>query len=117
MLTPHHVRLVKSSASSSPYLIDLFMSNTIDRIALIRSRLAVLEPTELNIRDDSHLHAGHAGAEGGAGHYHVHIVTTRFEGLTRVARHRLVYDLLQDLIPHPIHALAMDTQVPLANNS
>jgi len=93
------------------------MPDTTDRIALIRTRLSVLEPTALDIRDDSHLHAGHAGAQGGAGHYHVHIATARFEGLTRVARHRLVYDLLQDLIPHPIHALALDTQVPLTNNS
>ena len=88
------------------------MSDTTDRITLIRSRLAPLEPTALDIRDDSHLHAGHAGAQGGAGHYHVRIVASRFAGLTR---HRLVYDLLQDLIPHPIHALALDAQAPLKN--
>lgn len=92
------------------------MPDTIDRIALIRTRLAALEPTTLDIRDDSHLHAGHAGAEGGAGHYHVRIFATCFAGLSRVARHRLVYDLLQDLIPYPIHALALDTQVSLTNH-
>jgi len=91
------------------------MSDTTDRITLIRTRLSVLEPTTLDIRDDSHLHAGHAGAQGGAGHYHVRIVSTRFAGLSPVARHRLVYDLLQDLIPHPIHALALDAQAPLTN--
>lgn len=93
------------------------MSDTTDRITLIRSRLAPLEPTTLDIRDDSHLHAGHAGAQGGAGHYHVRIVASRFAGLSPVARHRLVYDLLQDLIPHPIHALALDAQAPQSNNS
>ena len=92
------------------------MSDTIDRIALIRTRLAALEPAALDIRDDSHLHAGHAGAQGGAGHYHVRIVASRFAGLTPVARHRLVYDLLQDLIPHPIHALALDARAPLINS-
>jgi len=91
------------------------MSDTTDRITLIRTRLSVLEPTTLDIRDDSHLHAGHAGAQGGAGHYHVRIVSMRFAGLSPVARHRLVYDLLQDLIPHPIHALALDAQAPLTN--
>jgi len=91
------------------------MSDTTDRATLIRTRLAALEPTTLDIRDDSHLHAGHAGAQGGAGHYHVRIVAARFAGLSPVARHRLVYDLLQDLIPHPIHALALDAQAPLTN--
>jgi len=88
------------------------MTADADRIALIRARLAVLDPIELDIRDDSHLHAGHAGAQGGAGHYHVHIVSTRFAGLTSVARHRLVYHHLHDLIPYPIHALALDAQPP-----
>ena len=91
------------------------MTDTTDRIALIRTRLAPLAPTTLDIRDDSHLHAGHAGAEGGAGHYHVRIVSIRFAGMSPVARHRLVYDLLQDLIPFPIHALALDAQAPLTN--
>lgn len=88
------------------------MSQDTDRIALIRARLAALDPITLDIRDDSHLHAGHAGAQGGAGHYHVRIVAARFAGLSPVARHRLVYDLLLDLMPHPIHALALDAQAP-----
>ncbi|ARP95929.1 BolA family protein [Bordetella genomosp. 13] len=86
------------------------MTDDTDRIALIRARLAALQPIELDIRDDSHLHAGHAGAQGGAGHYHVRIVAACFEGLRPVARHRLVYDHLRDLLPHPIHALAIDAQ-------
>ncbi|AZY48572.1 BolA family protein [Bordetella avium] len=88
------------------------MTHTPDRIALIRERLAPLAPSQLDILDESYLHAGHAGAEGGAGHYRVLIVSESFKGLTPVARHRLVYHYLQDLIPFPIHALALDTQTP-----
>ncbi|MCJ9713838.1 BolA family transcriptional regulator, partial [Bordetella hinzii] len=62
-----------------------------DRAALIRERLAPLAPSQLEISDESHLHAGHAGAQGGAGHYRVLIVSEAFAGLTPVARHRLVY--------------------------
>jgi len=87
-----------------------------DRIALIRERLAVLSPASLEIEDESHLHAGHAGAAGGAGHYRVHIVADCFAGLTRVARHRLVYHHLHDLIPQPIHALAIDARAPIRGN-
>ncbi|WP_082149530.1 BolA family protein [Bordetella pseudohinzii] len=83
-----------------------------DRAALIRERLAPLAPSQLEISDESHLHAGHAGAQGGAGHYRVLIVSEAFVGLTSVARHRLVYHHLHDLIPFPIHALALDTRAP-----
>ncbi|WP_459617607.1 BolA family protein [Bordetella sp. 2513F-2] len=88
------------------------MTEPTDRIALIRARLAALEPTALEIQDESHLHAGHAGAQGGAGHYRVRIEAACFAGLSPVARHRLVYDRLRDLIPHPIHALALDARTP-----
>ena len=84
-----------------------------DRIALIRERLAALSPASLDIEDESHLHAGHAGAQGGAGHYRVRIVAGCFKGLSPVARHRLVYDRLSDLMPHAIHALAIDAQPPV----
>ena len=83
-----------------------------DRAALIRERLAALEPVSLDIEDESHLHAGHAGAQGGAGHYRVRIVAGCFKGLSPVARHRLVYDRLSDLMPHAIHALAIEAQSP-----
>ena len=83
-----------------------------DRVELIRERLAALAPDSLVIEDESHLHAGHAGAQGGAGHYRVRIVAGCFKGLSPVARHRLVYHHLQDLIPYPIHALALDAQAP-----
>ena len=70
-----------------------------------------LQPLELSITDDSHLHAGHAGARAG-GHYTVRIVSPAFEGLSRVARHRLVYDALQGLIQNGIHALAIQAHSP-----
>jgi BolA family transcriptional regulator, general stress-responsive regulator len=69
-------------------------------------RLA-LSPSVLHVRDDSHLHAGHEGAQQG-GHFHVLIESRHFEGLGRVQRHRLVYDALHVLIPRGIHALAID---------
>ncbi len=87
-----------------------------DRIALIRQRLAALSPQVLEIEDESHLHAGHAGAAGGAGHYRVRIVADCFAGMPAVARHRLVYHQLQDLIPGSIHALAIDAQAPQRGN-
>jgi BolA protein len=76
--------------------------------ARLREQLA---PTELSVRDDSHHHAGHAGAREG-GHFHVAVVSTRFTGLQRVARHRLVYHCLSDLMQQGIHALAIDARAP-----
>lgn len=80
-----------------------------ERAALLRERLQALDPTLLEIMDESHLHAGHAGAREGASHFRVIIATPQFAGLGPLARHRLVYDRVQDLIPHPIHALAIET--------
>jgi len=89
---------------------------TDEGIALIRERLAPLAPLSLSIENESHLHVGHAGAAGGAGHYRVHIVADCFSGLTPVARHRLVYHRLLDLIPYPIHALAIHAHAPIRGN-
>lgn len=72
---------------------------------------AALAPTALVVRDDSHLHAGHAGAREGR-HFSVTLTSARFNGLSRVARHRLVYDALHTLIPQGIHALAIDARAP-----
>jgi len=72
---------------------------------------ASLRPIELVVQDDSHLHAGHAGAREGR-HFSVRVVSARFAGLTRLARHRLVYDSLQALIPRGIHAIAIDARAP-----
>jgi BolA protein len=73
----------------------------------IRSKLHCLS---LQLTDDSHKHAGHAGAEGGAAHFTLHLVSEDFVGLSRVARHRLVYDAVSDLMPHRLHALVIDAR-------
>ncbi len=70
-----------------------------------------LSPQTLAIIDDSHLHAGHAGAREGR-HFTVKIVSEHFNQLSRVKRHRLVYDALRFLIPRGIHALAIDARAP-----
>lgn len=72
-----------------------------------------LSPQALDVFDESHLHAGHAGArEGGESHFRLRIVSARFEGLGRVARQRLVNQALQDELAGPVHALAMKTLTP-----
>ncbi|AXF86303.1 DNA-binding transcriptional regulator BolA [Ephemeroptericola cinctiostellae] len=71
--------------------------------------IAALSPTELSVMDESHLHAGHVGARGGARHFAVRIVSLKFNGLTRMAQHRLVYAAMADLMPHPIHALRIES--------
>jgi BolA protein len=84
-----------------------------DRVAAIRSRLEqALAPARLEIRDDSALHAGHAGAASGGGHFSVLIVADRFAGLSALERHRLVYGALGDLMPREIHALSMKALAP-----
>jgi len=70
-----------------------------------------LAPQQLEVVDDSHHHAGHAGAGEGS-HYTVRITSDRFAGLRPVARHRLVYDALASLIPAGIHALAIQARSP-----
>lgn len=79
----------------------------------VRARLQDAFPgASIDVVDDSHRHAGHAGAEGGAGHYSVTITTRAFDGLGTVARHRLVYDALLDWIPRRVHALSIRAAVP-----
>lgn len=91
------------------------MSTRLDRI---RERLvATFAPSECQLEDESHLHAGHAGAASGGGHYRVRIVSARFEGVGRVARHRLVYDCLHDMIHTDIHALAIVALAPSELNA
>lgn len=85
------------------------------RIAgIIRERLVQeLKPLRLEITDDSHRHAGHAGAkDGGETHFNVLIVSTAFSGKSKVARHRMIYSALQDLMNAPVHALALTTKTP-----
>lgn len=84
-----------------------------ERIEKMRERLtATFAPVECQLIDDSHLHAGHAGAASGAGHYTVRLVSERFDGLNRVARHRLVYDCLRDMMTSDIHALNIIALTP-----
>ncbi|HEY2815615.1 MAG TPA: BolA family protein [Casimicrobiaceae bacterium] len=78
----------------------------------LESRLASLGPMMLEIQDDSALHAGHAGAEAGGRHFSVTIVSEHFRGLSRLARHRAVLERVGDLIPHPVHALAIRAYAP-----
>ncbi len=84
-----------------------------DRQAQIQLKLEkVFQPTELLVKDQSHLHAGHAGARDGKGHFDVTIVSQAFDGLTRVQRHRMVYDALSQLIESDIHALSIRAFAP-----
>lgn len=73
----------------------------------IESRLQTLAPLSISIEDDSHLHAGHAGARSGGGHYRLTLVSDQFIGRSTVARHRMVYDALGELMRTRIHALAI----------
>lgn len=92
--------------------VDFVSASPDARIAFIESRLdAALAPQSVSVRDDSALHAGHAGAAAG-GHYAVTIVAGAFAGKPRVARHRLVYDALADVMQRGIHALAITAYTP-----
>ncbi|GAB1393516.1 hypothetical protein MASR1M60_16790 [Rhodocyclaceae bacterium] len=80
-------------------------------IDTLRRQLATLEPTQLDIGDDSHKHAGHAGAREG-GHFRLMIISPRFAGLSTMQRHRLVYDALGDLKAVGVHALSIQAKTP-----
>jgi BolA family transcriptional regulator, general stress-responsive regulator len=81
--------------------------------ARIRERLAALEPVDLELVDESAQHAGHAGARpGGNTHWRLTIVSPRFAGQSTVARHRMVYQALGELMQNPIHALAINARAP-----
>jgi BolA protein len=87
-----------------------------ERVESIRGRLnAALAPVALDIEDESHRHAGHAGARDGRGHFRVRIVSAAFEGQSALARHRAVYAALGDLMQTDIHALAIDARTPEEN--
>jgi BolA family transcriptional regulator, general stress-responsive regulator len=78
----------------------------------IERELAALEPSRLEIADDSALHAGHEGAKGGGGHYRLTIVSPRFIGKNTVARHRMIYAALAPMMQVQIHALAIRAYAP-----
>lgn len=83
------------------------------RVDAIRAALeAALSPESLSVVDDSHRHAGHAGAQDGRGHYNVEIVSAAFAGLNPIARHRAVYAALGEMMTTDIHALAIKARAP-----
>jgi BolA protein len=84
-----------------------------DRMDRMRVRLLeTFAPLECQLEDESALHAGHAGAASGGGHYRLRLISANFEGLSRVNRHRLVYDCLADMMHTDIHALAIIALAP-----
>lgn len=87
---------------------------TDERVALIDQRLrAAFQVDTLQIRDDSHLHAGHAGAAAGGGHFHVRIVSPAFAGQRAVQRHRMVYEAVGGAMRNDvIHALGIEALTP-----
>lgn len=83
------------------------------RIDKIESLLAeAFEPSQLRVKDQSHLHAGHAGAKDGKGHFDVWIVSEEFTGQSLMQRHRAVYAALKDLLETDIHALKIQAKSP-----
>ena len=78
----------------------------------LRERLASLAPLRIELIDDSAKHAGHAGAKSGGGHYRLLIVAECFRGKSTLARHRLVYDALGELMRSRIHALSIRSLTP-----
>ena len=84
-----------------------------ERAERIRARLqAALQPRELEIIDDSHKHAGHAGARDGRGHFRVRVVSERFAGLPTLRRHQLVYECMAEMMQTDIHALSISALTP-----
>jgi BolA protein len=91
-------------------MVDAGASSRAARIeTLLRSHL---EATAVQVVDESAQHRGHAGAQGGAGHFRVTVTSPRFRGLTLVQAQRLVYEAVAEMMPAEIHALAITTRVP-----
>lgn len=82
------------------------------RLQRLTERLQALEPDHLEVVDDSHRHAGHAGAADGRGHFSVAVVSKRFDGLNTLRRHRLVYEVVGDMMLTDIHALSIQALAP-----
>ncbi len=84
-----------------------------DRMEKIQARLnATFAPLQCQLTDESALHAGHAGAASGGGHYRLRLVSALFEGKNRISRHRLVYDCLLDMMHADVHAIAITALAP-----
>lgn len=82
------------------------------RIERMRAALQALQPSRLEIIDESHKHAGHEGARDGRGHFALDIVADQFEGMASLARHRLVYQALGEMMQSDIHALSIRARTP-----
>jgi BolA protein len=78
----------------------------------ICTQLAALSPIELEVIDESHMHAGHAGAKDGGGHYVLRIVSAQFAGKSTMARHRMIYSALGEMMKNDIHALTIRAHAP-----
>jgi BolA protein len=83
-----------------------------DRLESIRQRLVTLDPTLLELTDESHKHAGHAGAASGGGHFVLRIVSAQFIGKNTIARHRMIYLALGEMMKQDIHALTIQALTP-----
>ena len=81
------------------------------RIKMINDKLSSLQPTEMDIIDEGHLHIGHEGTKKG-GHFKVIIISSIFKGKTLIDRHRLIYEVLDDLMKTEIHALSIIAKTP-----
>ncbi|MBS1146403.1 MAG: putative stress-induced morphogen BolA [Proteobacteria bacterium] len=79
---------------------------------LILQRLSVLEPETCNLEDESAQHRGHAGAASGGGHFRLTLVSPKFRNLSTLARHRLVYEAMGELMQREIHALSITALTP-----
>lgn len=87
-----------------------------ERAQRIEARLReAFDPDLIEVLDESHLHAGHAGARDGKGHFRVRIVADGFAGATRLQSHRMVYDALKDLMQTEIHALSVNASAARAS--
>ena len=83
-----------------------------DLSSAIRERLTALEPQSVELLDESGQHVGHAGAAAGGSHFRLVIVSSRFAGLPKLERHRMIYDALGTLMRREIHALAIQALAP-----
>lgn len=88
------------------------VGDPLTRVERIKTALQALSPRFLQLNDDSHAHRGHAGAATGLGHFSVVIHSERFSGLGAIARHRLVYQALGELMQTDIHALSIQARTP-----
>ena len=88
------------------------MIDNAGRMRRMREALAALQPLAMDLTDDSHRHVGHEGARDGRGHFSLDITSAAFEGLAPLARHRLVYAALGDMMQSDIHALSIRARTP-----